>query len=149
MSKNPKFMVFHLKELIYTLVFILLGVVLLISLIIMFSKKDNDKSDTETSTGIYDAGVYTSCITLNGNPMDVTITLDTNHINSITIDNVSDTITTMYPLVQPAFEDIANQIVTTQSLDNIQFADGSQYTYTVLYNAIAETINNATNGGRK
>ena len=125
MAKSPKFMVFHLRELIYTLVFILLGIILIISLVI---------------TGVYEPGVYTSCVTLNGNPMDVKVTLDDNHINSITVDNVSNTITTMYPLVEPAFNDIANQIVTNQSLENIKFDDNSKYTYTILYNAIQDTI---------
>lgn len=145
MSKSPKFMVFHLRELIYTVVFILLGIILIISLIFMFCNKNSSKKDDETTTGKYEPGVYTSCITLNGNPMDVTVTLDSDHINSISATNVSDTITTMYPLVQPAFDDIANQIVSTQSLENIQFAEGSQYTYTILYNAIVDTINQATN----
>lgn len=145
MSKSPKFMVFHLRELIYTVVFILLGIILIISLIFMFCNKNSNKKDDETTTGKYEPGVYTSCITLNGNPMDVTVTLDSDHINSISATNVSDTITTMYPLVQPAFDDIANQIVSTQSLENIQFAEGSQYTYTILYNAIVDTINQAAN----
>ena len=138
-------MVFHLRELIYTLVFILLGIILIVSLIFMFLNKNDNQTEDETSTGKYEPGVYTSCVTLNGNPMDLSITLDANHINAITIENISDTITTMYPLVQPAFDDIAKQIVDTQSLDNIQFADGSQYTYTILYNAIADTIRQATN----
>lgn len=145
MSKSPKFMVLHLRELIYTVVFILLGIILVISLVLMFFNKDGNKKEDETTTGKYEPGVYTSCITLNGNPMDVTVTLDCDHINSISATNVSDTIATMYPLVQPAFDDIANQIVSTQSLDNIQFAEGSQYTYTILYNAIADTIKQATN----
>ena len=145
MGKSPKFMVFHLRELIYTLVFILLGIILIVSLIFMFLNKNDNQTEDETSTGKYEPGVYTSCVTLNGNPMDLSITLDANHINAITIENISDTITTMYPLVQPAFDDIAKQIVDTQSLDNIQFADGSQYTYTILYNAIADTIRQATN----
>ena len=110
MAKSPKFMVFHLRELIYTLVFILLGIILIISLVIMFYNRGN-KQEKEENTGVYEPGVYTSCVTLNGNPMDVKVTLDDNHINSITVDNVSNTITTMYPLVEPAFNDIANQIV--------------------------------------
>ena len=144
MGKNPKFMVFHLRELIYTVVFILLGVILVISLIFMFCNKGHDRKESETTSGKYEPGVYTSCVTLNGNPMDVTVTLDANHINSITVDNVSDNITTMYPLVQPAFEDIAKQIVANQSLENVKYAEGSQYTYTILYNAIADTITQAT-----
>ena len=132
-------MVFHLRELIYTLVFILLGIILIISLVIMFYNRGN-KQEKEENTGVYEPGDYTSCVTLNGNPMDVKVTLDDNHINSITVDNVSNTITTMYPLVEPAFNDIANQIVTNQSLENIKFDDNSKYTYTILYNAIQDTI---------
>ena len=108
-------------------------------LVIMFYNRGN-KQEKEENTGVYEPGVYTSCVTLNGNPMDVKVTLDDNHINSITVDNVSNTITTMYPLVEPAFNDIANQIVTNQSLENIKFDDNSKYTYTILYNAIQDTI---------
>ena len=141
MEKSPKFMVFHLKELIYTVVFVLLGIVLVISLIFMFCNRNSDEKKEKSSSGQYEAGVYTSCVTLNGNPMEVTVTLDSNHINSITVDNISDAITTMYPLVEPAFEDISKQIVDTQSVDNIKFSEESQYTYSLLYNAIVDTIN--------
>lgn len=141
MGKSPKFMVFHLKELIYTVVFVLLGIVLVISLIFMFCNRNSDEKKEKSSSGQYETGVYTSCVTLNGNPMEVTVTLDSNHINSITVDNISDAITTMYPLVEPAFEDISKQIVDTQSVDNIKFSEESQYTYSLLYNAIVDTIN--------
>ena len=141
MGKSPKFMVFHLKELIYTVVFVLLGIVLVISLIFMFCNRNSDEKKEKSSSGQYEAGVYTSCVTLNGNPMEVTVTLDSNHINSITVDNISDAITTMYPLVEPAFEDISKQIVDTQSVDNMKFSEESQYTYSLLYNAIVDTIN--------
>ena len=141
MGKSPKFMVFHLKELIYTVVFVLLGIVLVISLIFMFCNRNSDEKKEKSSSGQYEAGVYTSCVTLNGNPMEVTVTLDSNHINSITVDNISDAITTIYPLVEPAFEDISKQIVDTQSVDNIKFSEESQYTYSLLYNAIVDTIN--------
>ena len=45
MGKSPKFMVFHLKELIYTLVFVLLGIVLIISLIFMFCNKNQGEKE--------------------------------------------------------------------------------------------------------
>lgn len=145
MGKNPKFMVFHLRELLYTVVFIILGIILVISLILMFrNKSGTDKKENESGS-LYQAGVYTSSITLNGNPMDITVTLDANHINSITMENVSDAITTMYPLVEPAFEDIADQIVNTQSVDNIQFSEDSKYTYTILYDEICNLIDSAKN----
>ena len=68
MAKSPKFMVFHLKELIYTLVFVLLGIVLIISLIFMFCNKNQGEKETKTTNSQYEAGVYTSQVTLNGNP---------------------------------------------------------------------------------
>ena len=134
-------MVFHLKELIYTATFILLGIVLVISLIFMFCNRNQGEKEKETTKGQFEAGVYTSSVTLNGNPMEISVTLDKDHINSISVNNVSDNITTMYPLVEPAFNDIAKQIVDTQSIDNIQFSKDSQYTYSMLYNAIVDTIN--------
>lgn len=146
MGKSPKFMVFHLRELIYTVVFVLLGIVLVISLIFMFLGKNQGKKDAETTSSQFEAGVYTSNVTLNGNPMEISVTLDSNHINAITVDNVSDTIATMYPLVQPAFEDIAKQIVDTQSVENIKFSEDSQYTYSMLYDVIVETINKGVKG---
>lgn len=140
-GKKSKIYGISLKELIYTVVFVLLGIVLVISLIFMFCNRNSDEKKEKSSSGQYEAGVYTSCVTLNGNPMEVTVTLDSNHINSITVDNISDAITTMYPLVEPAFEDISKQIVDTQSVDNIKFSEESQYTYSLLYNAIVDTIN--------
>ena len=141
MSKSPKFMVFHLKELIYTFILIVLGIALIITLVLMFRKDTTTSAPASDCT--YKAGVYSSYITLNGNTMEIQVVLDDNHINSITIENIDDSVATMYPLVKPAFEDIANQIVSTQSLENVSYNPESQYTYSVLYNAICDTINSA------
>ena len=140
-GKESKIYGISFKELIYTATFILLGIVLVISLIFMFCNRNQGEKEKETTKGQFEAGVYTSSVTLNGNPMEISVTLDKDHINSISVNNVSDTITTMYPLVEPAFNDIAKQIVDTQSIDNIQFSKDSQYTYSMLYNAIVDTIN--------
>lgn len=139
MSKNPKFMVFHLRELIYTFVFMVLGIVLILMLVFMFNNKEQEAEQS----GTYNAGTYTSQINLSDATMEVKLIVDENHINSITMENMDDAITTMYPLVMPAFEDIANQIVTNQSVENIQFKDGSMYTYTLLVQSIENLIDNA------
>ena len=49
-------------------------------------------------------GVYTSPITLNDNTFDVEVTVDEDHINSISLKNLSETTTAMYPLMEPALE---------------------------------------------
>lgn len=51
MGKSPKFMVFHLKELIYTVVFVLLGIVLVISLIFMFCNRNSDEKRKKVPQG--------------------------------------------------------------------------------------------------
>lgn len=139
MSTSPKFMVFHLKELIYTLIFIVLGIFLIFMLVFMFK----DKESKSEETGTYTSGIYTSKINLNDASMELKLSVDENHINSITVESIDDAITTMYPLVMPAFEDIANQVVSTQSVDNIKFQDGSMYTYTLLLNSIEDLIEEA------
>lgn len=139
MSNSPKFMVFHLKELIYTLVFIILGILLIIMLVFMFQNKEKQVEETAT----YNAGVYTSTLNLSDTCIELKMSVDENHINSITAENVSDAVTTMYPLVMPAIEDIANQVVSSQSTENIEYEDGSMYTYTLLLNSIDELIDEA------
>lgn len=139
MSNSPKFMVFHLKELIYTLVFIILGILLIIMLVFMFQNKEKQVEETAT----YNAGVYTSTLNLSDTCIELKMSVDENHINSITAENVSDAVTTMYPLVMPAIEDIANQVVSTQSTENIEYEYGSMYTYTLLLNSIDELIDEA------
>ncbi|MGN0383502.1 MAG: hypothetical protein ACI4DS_04465 [Eubacterium sp.] len=143
MSSNPKIMVFRLRELIYTAVFIVLGILLIMLLIKMFSGSASYDENDAVST--YNPGVYTSVVTFNNAAMEIKTTVDSEHINSITMENVSETITTMYPLVEPAFNDIADQIIDSQSLDNITYQDGSQYTYTVIFEAIKNTIEQAYN----
>ena len=49
----------------------------------------------------------------------------------------------MFPLIQPAIEDIAEQIYDTQSLENITLSGQSPYTSQVILDAIAETVEKA------
>ena len=53
MGKNPKFMVFHLRELLYTVVFIILAIILIVSLILMFGNKSG-KNQKETENTVHD-----------------------------------------------------------------------------------------------
>ena len=55
MSKSPKFMVFHLKELIYTFILIVLGIALIITLVLMFRKDTTTSAPASDCT--YKAGV--------------------------------------------------------------------------------------------
>ena len=50
----------------------------------------------------------------------------------------------MYPLVEPALENLATQIYATQSTDNITYEDDSKYTSMLLLEAIKSALAKAT-----
>ena len=131
-----------MKELIYTVIFAVLGIVLILLLIFMFLPDKKEKENT-TETMTYVAGVYNSSIKLNENAIDVEVVIDNNRINSISLVNLDETIATMYPLLQPALDSISQQIYEKQSLDNITYSEENQYTATVLLQAIEQAIEKA------
>ena len=52
-------------------------------------------------------GVYTASILLDGNPVDIQVTVDSSNINSIELVNLSESITTMYPKLTTSFDEVA------------------------------------------
>ena len=189
MSNNPHIVVFKLKELIYTGIFLVLGILLVILFINMFNSGKNDKpsaspgevnvlaenpittdeitdtnknkdklasssedledencttsvSKTENTT-TYTPGVYTSSLILNNSSLEIEVCVDVNKINSISIKNMDESITTMYPLMENSMNDLSNQIINSQSLENITYTDDCKYTYMILLDAISTTLDKA------
>ena len=141
MSSKTKIVVLHLKGVVYTAIFAILGILLVILLIFMFLPDDKEKATKETMK--YTAGVYTSSIQLNDNAIDVEVVVDDNHINSITLVNLDESTAAMYPLMQPTLDNITQQVYEKQSLDNISYGDDNQYTSMVLLNAIQAALDKA------
>ena len=144
MSAKTKIVVLHMKELIFTGILAVLGIFLIIMLLVMFLPKDGSTKENAESTGKYQPGVYTASVMLNDSALDVQVVVDENNINSVSLVNLDETVETMYPLVKPAMEELAQQIVDTQSLDNITYSQSNQYTSIVLMNAIEEGIEKAS-----
>lgn len=144
MSSKTKIVVLHLKELIYTGIFVLFGILFIIMLIVMFVPgKKKETTDVETPTATYVPGIYTTSLIINDNVVDVEVTVDENNINDIRIVNLDEAVTTMFPLLEPAFEDLANQICENQSLQNITYSDDNKYTSMVLFDAIKASLDKA------
>ena len=144
MSSKTKIVVLHLKELIYTGIFAVLGILFIILLIIMFVPKNKEANNAvETPSATYVPGIYTTSLILNDNVVDVAVTVDETNINDIRIVNLDDAVATMFPLLEPSFDDLANQIMKNQSLDNITYADDNKYTSMVLLNAIKTSLGKA------
>ena len=140
MSAKTKIVVLHMKEMIYTLIFAGLGILLILLLICMFLPKQKEKA-VEPMT--YVAGVYTSTVQLNDSTMDVQVVVDESRIRSISLVNLDETVSAMYPLMQPAAESLADQIITKQSTENISYDKDNQYTSMVLLNAVNDALTKA------
>ena len=139
MSSKTRIVVLHMKEIIYTAVFAILGILILVLLFFMFSP--DRETGGQAGSGTYEPGIYTSGVTLNSTELEVEVAVDENsRISSIRLVNLDDSVSAMYPLVQPAVEDLAEQIYETQSLENIQLSEDSPYTSPLLLNAIGEAL---------
>ena len=71
------------------------------------------------------------------------MTVDQNKITDISLVNLSESTTAMYPLMEPALEDLASQIYTSQSFDNITYSDDNKYTSMLLLDAIETAVEKA------
>ena len=140
MSSKTKIVVLHMKEIIYTLIFAALAVILILLLVFMFLPKYKEAKSNEAKNM---PGVYTSTLSLNNTALEVEVTVDESHINSIRFSNLDESISAMYPLIQPTIEDIAEQIYNNQSLDNIQYSEDNPYTSQMIVNAIEEALKKA------
>jgi uncharacterized protein with FMN-binding domain len=117
---------------------------LLIILFISFSGSGSEDGADTTETMTYIPGTYTSSVSLNGSAVEVQVTVDKDHINSIELIHLDESVETMYPLVEPALEELSAQILATQSLEGITYQSESQYTSTLLYKAIVSAIEKAS-----
>ncbi|HIZ78197.1 MAG TPA: hypothetical protein IAA17_00190 [Candidatus Lachnoclostridium stercorigallinarum] len=144
MSSKTKIVVLRMKEIIYTAVFLILGILLVSLFLFMFRP---GRGDTPASSGsaesIYIPGVYTSSIRLGNEQVNVQVSVDADHINAIDLVPLSESVTTMYPLMQPALDDLAEQICASQSTENISYASEARYTSQALLKAINDALQKA------
>lgn len=131
-----------MKEIIYTAIFVGLGI-LLISLFLIMFRPGKNSVPTSSDSLSFVPGVYTASLVIGSEYVNVEVAVDADHINSITLVPLSDSVTTMYPLMQPALNDLAEQIIETQSLENLSYSSETRYTSTALLNAIKTAVTKA------
>lgn len=157
MSGSTRIVVIPLKKLIIMVCVIAALIILAAIFIFGGSSSDAAKStgvniststDTvkkNTSCPIYSPGVYTSSILLNGTPIDIQVTVDSDNINNIEMVNLSESVQTMYPMLNSSFDEIKTAVINNGSTDNITYNAGSKYTATMLLSAIDSALAKARN----
>ena len=157
MSGSTRIVVIPLKKLIIMVCVIAALIILAAIFIFGGSSSDAAKStgvniststDTvkkNTSCPTYSPGVYTSSILLNGTPIDIQVTVDSDNINNIEMVNLSESVQTMYPMLNSSFDEIKTAVINNVSTDNITYNAGSKYTATMLLSAIDSALAKARN----
>ena len=140
MSSKTKIVVLRMKEIIDTGIFVGLAILLVTLCLIMFRPK-KDTAGSEAAS--YIPGVYSASLNLGNQDVNVQVAVDANRISSVSLVPLSEAVTTMYPLMQPTLDELADQIVTTQSLENLTYSSQSRYTSAALLKAIQTALDKA------
>ena len=72
-----------------------------------------------------------------------------NNINNIELVNLSDSVTTMYPMLNDNFEEIASAVKINGSTQNITYSADSKYTSSMILSGIKAALDKAVVTGAK
>ena len=152
MSSNTKIVVLRSKELVYALVLLIVSVLIIMVAVSLFMPSESNTGTPSTpsqmtgktsSLDTYVPGIYSSTLQLGSSNVELQITVDKNHINSINLTNIDESIATLYPLMSPTLEELATVILKEQSIDSISYTSESRYTSMLLMQAISSTLDKA------
>lgn len=147
---STKLIVLKSKEIIYTAIFLALVIILIIIMVVMFRPKTEENTteeaeipSTEATEVSYIPGTYNSTISLGESTISVMVTVDEESITDVSFENLSESVTTMYPLLESSMEEINTQLQYVSSIDDITYSNDNQYTTTVICNAIKNALADA------
>ena len=150
MSKT-KIVVLRMQEVVYTAVFVGLGILLLIVLFFMFGRQNSPKSEStqsnisnESSTykndAVYRAGIYESQFVIGENTINLEVALDEEQVKSVKVKNLDESVETMYPLMKSAVKDVSKQLSSGVSIDEVVLSKNSMYTEKLVLDAVKTVL---------
>ena len=134
MSSKTKIVVLRMKEVIYTAIFVGLAILLLILCFIMFRPEKK---------AVPSASTYSASLTLGNEHVNVEVTVDADQILDVSLVHLNEAVSTMYPLMQPSMNELAPQILNTQSTKDLTFPESSRYTCMTLLKAVDNALEKA------
>lgn len=154
---RTRIVIFQLKEIVYTAIFVGLGILLLILLFFMFwPGKGKETASTSSPSAIsgdsasaesqasYKAGVYNSELSLGDTTINIQVSFDSDHVKSVELVNLEDSVETMYPLIKPAVKEISDQLAQNISPEEVILSDDSPYTSQLILDKVTEIMKEAS-----
>ena len=115
--RHTRFVVVKMRELLKTALFAVLGVIIVVGLITFFLRMGDGKS-----AGLYRDGTYEAELPLGQGTASVSVEIKDGRIADVTVTADAETVSVMYPMVEDAAEEVAQQVVQNQSVENITVA---------------------------
>ena len=82
--------------------------------------------------------------TNEGSAVDLEVVVNESQITSIRFINMEESVPTLYPLMEPALDDLAQQIYESQDLSTVKYNNENRYTSLMLLEAISNTLEKAS-----
>lgn len=105
---QPKFMVVSLGKIIKVLIGVIVGAGIIFAVINLFGGESKDT---------YAPGTYTAEIILQGNPINVEVTVSKNQIENVALSNLNQSQEVFYPSFSSCIAEVSKEVVANQSTD--------------------------------
>ena len=105
---HPKFMVVSLGKIIKVLIGVIVGAGIIFAVINLFGGE---------SKATYAPGTYTAEIILQGNPINVEVTVSKNQIENVALSNLNQSQEVFYPSFSSCIAEVSKEVVANQSTD--------------------------------
>ena len=91
----------------------------------------------------YIPGIYTTELILGNETVNVEVIVSDHAITSVSLADPSETLTTMYPLLEPTVESLNDQLCEMQDPEQVTYSAETRYTSLVLLEAVKASLEKA------
>lgn len=139
---KTKIVVLQVKKIIYTGIFVVIGIVILGILLMMFLPKNNSehksvsKLEEPSVQKIYEAGIYTKEIEIGDSTVNLELALDEGQVKSLELVNLEESVETMYPLMKPTVKRLEKKLVAGEDIHKIKLSGDAKYTEKMLMESV-------------
>jgi len=131
---GTKIFVFRLKSIIKYGAAIVIAAVAVVILAMLLGGKGSPT---------YAPGTYSAQIVLHSNPVSIQVEVDRHSILNVEMLNMGETEAVFYPVFEQSFEDIADQVITLQSTDEVRLTEDNAVTGGIIIQAINAALDMA------
>ena len=103
----------------------------------------NSASGSAGTDHTYIPGIYTTELILGSETVNVEVIVNDHAITSVSLADPSETLTTMYPLLQPTMESLSDQLCEMQDPEQVTYSAETRYTSLVLLEAVKASLEKA------